>query len=138
MIPGGRIIHPEFGDMTADIIEELLEMAQFKNPVILEREQAEIAAASGAVARDLSFGRVVAEIHPEAYAEWVAKEGPEFFSKKHGGDGVEYLAKHFPATCVKSVSPHVKLHVNRSAPQPVASSARRRYAVTGRRGRWAA
>jgi hypothetical protein len=129
--PGARIIHPEFGDCTADIIEELLAMAELQNPVILEREQASIAAASGQVARDLCCGRVVAEIHPEVFEEWVQKEGPEFFSKKHGGDGVEYLAKHFPATRVKSVSPNVRLHVNRSPVTP-------RRGVHGKRGRWAA
>lgn len=137
MTPGTRIIHPELGDCTAEVIEELLEMAQFKNPVILEREQAEIAAASGGVARDLMCGRVVAEIHPEVFDEWVAKEGPEFFQKNKGGDGVEYLAKHFPATRVQSRSPHVKLHVHRSA-APAVRSAVPRYRVTGRRGRWAA
>lgn len=137
MFPGARIIHPEFGDCTAEIIEELLEMADLQNPVILEQEQARIAAASGQVARDLMCGRVVAEIHQEVFEEWVAKEGPDFFSRAKGGDGVEYLAKHFPATRVKSVSPHVKLHVNRSDVAPVAS-ARPRHRVTGRRGRWAA
>lgn len=133
MHPGARIIHPEFGDCTADIIEELLEMARFKDPVILEKEQALIAAESGAMARDLSFGRVVAEIHPEVFDEWTAKEGPDFFKKSKGGDGVEYLTKHFPATRVDSRSPNTKLHVNRSAPP-----ARKRFAVTGKRGRWAA
>lgn len=128
MNPGARIIHPEFGDVTADIIEELMIMADFQNPVILEREQARIAAASGQVAQDLSFGRLVAEIHPEVYDEWVAKEGKDFFSKRNGGDGVEYLAKHFPATRVKSRSPHCRVHV---AQKP-------KYAVTGKRGRWAA
>lgn len=128
MTPGARIIHPEFGDVTADVIEELFGMADLQNPIILEREQAAIAAASGQVARDLTCGRLVAEIHQEAYEEWVAKEGPEFFSKKHGGDGIEYLAKHFPATRVKSVSPHCKVHV-RELPQ---------YRVVGKHGRWAA
>jgi hypothetical protein len=133
MTPGTRYIHPEFGDVTADIIAELYEMADLKNPVILEREQAQIAAASGQIARDLSCGRVVAEFLPEVYEEWVRKEGPAFFSKKKGGDGIEYLAKHFPATRVKSMSPNVALHVNRSAVAPL-----KRYAVTGKRGRWAA
>jgi hypothetical protein len=137
MSPGTRYIHPEFGDVTADIIEELLEMAELQNPVILEREQASMAAASGQVARDLCCGRLVAEVHQEVWEEWVAKEGPDFFSKKKGGDGIEYLAKHFPATRVKSVSPHTKVHVNRSAVAPISSSARR-FAVTGKRGRWAA
>jgi len=135
MTPGARIIHPEFGDVTADVIEELIELADLQNPVILEREQALMAGASGQVARDLSCGRLVAEIHQEVYEEWAQKEGPGFFSK--AGDGIEYLAKHFPATRVKSVSPHVKIHVNRSEATPVVS-ARTKYAVTGRRGRWAA
>lgn len=131
MTPGLRIIHPEFGDCTAEVIEELLEQADLQNPVILEQEQARMAAASGQVARDLCCGRVVAEIHSEVYDEWIAKEGKHFFSKKHGGDGLEYLAKHFPATRVKSVSPHTRLHVHRS---PVAP----RRGVHGKRGRWAA
>lgn len=137
MTPGARIIHPEFGDVTADVIEELMKLAALQNPIILEREQALIAAKSGQVARDLSCGRLVAEIHQEVYEEWCAKEGPDFFSKKKGGDGIEYLAKHFPSTKVKSVSPHVKLHVNRSESVAV-GSARTKYRVTGRRGRWAA
>lgn len=137
MTPGARIIHPEFGDVTADVIEELIGMADLQNPVILEREQAAIAAKSGQVARDLACGRLVAEIHQEVYEEWVQKEGPDFFSKAKGGDGVEYLAKHFPATRVKSVSPHTKIHVHRSGvatPPP----AQPRHRITGRRGRWAA
>jgi hypothetical protein len=137
MLPGGRFIHPEFGDCTTEIIEELLDLADLQNPVILEREQAQIAAASGQVARDLVCGRLVAEVHQEVWEEWTQKEGPEFFSKKHGGDGIEYLAKHFPATRVKSVSPHTKVHVNRSAVAPISTTAPR-YRVTGRRGRWAA
>jgi hypothetical protein len=84
MTPGARIIHPEFGDMTADVIEELMELAKFQDPVILEREQALLAHASGQVARDLSCGRVVAEIHQEVYEEWVGKEGPDFFSRPLG------------------------------------------------------
>jgi hypothetical protein len=137
MTPGARIIHPEFGDVTADVIEELMLLADLQNPVILEREQAEMAAASGQVARDLSCGRVVAEIHQEVYEEWALKEGPDFFSKAKGGDGVEYLAKHFPATKVVSRSPNIKVHTHRSAVAPVVSAVPR-YRVTGRRGRWAA
>lgn len=129
MTPGARIIHPEFGDMTADVIEELMAMAEFKNPVILEREQAQIAAASGQVARDMSCGRLVAEIHPEVYSEWLAKEGPDFFSKSKGGDGVEYLAKHFPATRVTSRSANTRVAV------PALPAYR---GVRGKRGRWAA
>lgn len=125
MSPGSRIIHPEHGDCTAEVIEALLEEARFNEPVILEREQAKIAAASGQVARDLSFGRVVAEFEPEVFHAWTAKEGPDFFSKAKGGDGVEYLTKHFPSTRVVSKSPHIRVHVKRSP-------------VTGRRGRWAA
>lgn len=128
MAPGARIIHPEFGDCTADIIEELIAMAKLKEPVLLEREQAEIAAASGQVARDMSCGRLVAEIHPEVFDDWVAKEGPDFFSKAKGGDGIEYLAKHFPATRVNSRSAHIRVPV-RELP---------RYRVRGKRGRWAA
>ncbi len=128
MHPGARIIHPEFGDCTADVIEALIEQADLQNPVILEEEQARMAAASGQVARDLTCGRLIAEIHQEVFEEWVAKEGPQFFSKKHGGDGVEYLAKHFPATRIVSRSPNIKVHV-REKP---------RYRVTGKRGRWAA
>ncbi len=109
MLPGQRIIHPEFGDVTADIIEELLEQARLKDPVILEREQAEIAAASGCLARDLSCGRLVAEIHEDVYDAWTAKEGQQFFTK---GDGVEYLAKHFPATRVVSKSRQPKILVD--------------------------
>lgn len=123
MSPGARIIHPEHGDCTAEVIEALLDEARLNEPIILEQEQARIAAASGQLARDLSFGRVVAEIEAEAFHAWTAKEGPDFFSKARGGDGVEYLAKHFPATRVVSKSPHIRVHVKRSP-------------VTGRRGRW--
>jgi hypothetical protein len=133
MIPGQRIVHPEFGDMTADIIEALLEEAKLDDPVILEARQAKIAAASGAMARDLSCGRVIAEFDEDVFQAWEQKEGRDFFTKK--GDGVKYLNKHFPSTRVESRSPHVKVHVNRSAPAPVTSAAPR-YSYTGRRGRW--
>jgi hypothetical protein len=126
MTPGARIYFPETGeDITDLVIEELIAEAKLEEPVILERQQAEIAAASGQVARDLCCGRLVAEIEMGAYQDWEHKMGKAFFSKKQGGDGLEYLAKHFPATRVKSVSPHIKVHVKRSP-------------VVGKRGRWAA
>ena len=124
LLPGQRIIHPEFGDVTADIIEELLEQARLKDPVILEREQAEIAAASGCLARDLSCGRLVAEIHEDIFDAWGQKEGYEFFTK---GDGVKYLNKHFPATRVVSKSRQPKILVDGFRKPPTTPS---------RGGRW--
>ena len=89
-----RFINPETGDdITADVIEELVAMAQPANPVILEREAANIARCAGNLAREFCGGHMVAQMPEEVFNYWAHRFGPEFFTK---GDGVEYLTKHFP------------------------------------------
>lgn len=98
---GHRIIHPEFGDITDDVIAELDEIAGEKDKVVLEREQAEIAMRAGTVARDMKFGRMVAQIHPEVYAYWERREGAGFwFDKKN----VEKFLRDNPSCKVDSKS----------------------------------
>lgn len=125
--------------MTADVIEALMEEARLEDPVILEREQAEIAARSGQIAKHLTCGRLVAEIHPDVYAAWEHQRGKEFFSKKAGGDGIDYLLKHFPACRVKSEAANPMLLVNgfRDAPLSTPPKPSPAPGVRGRRGRWA-
>lgn len=84
ILPGAdqRIIHPEFGDITADVIEALQEMARPAEPVIIEREQAEIAAAAGTVSQDLCFGHHVAQIHEDVFDYWTKREGLGFWKDK--------------------------------------------------------
>jgi len=79
----GRIISEDFGDITTDVIEELVAMSRPAEPVIVEREQAEIARVAGNEARDLACGRLVARIHPDAYAYWEQREGEGFWKDKH-------------------------------------------------------
>lgn len=124
--PGTRIIHPELGDCTDDVVEALLEQARLDEPVILERRQAEIAAQSSRLARKLSCGRLVAEFDEDVYAAWESQR-PGFFKKE--ADGLDYLMKHFPA-CRVDYKPAAGLQT--------AAGARNRYRVTGKRGRWAA
>lgn len=80
--PGQRIIDPTFGDITADVIEALHEMGRPEEPVILEREQAQIAAVAGTVAQDMAFGRTVAQIHGDVFDYWTAREGLGFWKDK--------------------------------------------------------
>jgi hypothetical protein len=91
--PGARIIHPEFGDCTEDVIAALQEEARLDEPVILEQRQAQIAAESGRLAKKLSCGRLVAEIEETAFNAWESQR-PGFFKKEN--DGLDYLLKHFP------------------------------------------
>ncbi len=102
--PGQRIISEEFGDITADVIESLMEMAEPWEPVIIEREQAQIAAAAGQTARDLSCGRLIAQIHPDSYNYWLHREGPGFWQDKGNMD--KFLRDN-PACRVNSRSPKI-------------------------------
>lgn len=105
--PGQRIVHPEFGDITADVIEELAALARPNDPVILEREQAEIAAASGTVMRDMSFGRVVGQVHEDVFDYWTQREGLGFWKDKANLN--KFLADN-PACKVTSKGRGVKPH----------------------------
>ena len=123
--------------MTADVIEALREMSRPQDPVIIEREQAEIAAVAGTVARDLSFGRVVGQIHADAFDYWTAREGLGFW--KDRGNLRRFLNDN-PACKVESkgrgVLPHAGARVTRyvSTPAGVTSAGLRRAG----KGRWAA
>jgi hypothetical protein len=105
--PGQRFVHPEFGDITADVIEALQEMARPNDPVIIEREQAEIAAAAGQVTKDLAFGRVVAQVHGDSFDYWTRREGLGFWKDK--GNLKRFLADN-PACVVKSEGRGVQVH----------------------------
>lgn len=80
--PGQRMIDPEFGDITADVIEALVEMGRPHEPVILEREQAEIARIAGQTATTMSFGHQVAQIHEDVFDHWVEREGVKVWNDK--------------------------------------------------------
>lgn len=127
--PGARIIHPELGDCTDDVIEALQDEARLDEPVILERRQAEIAARSGQLARKLSCGRLVAEFDQEVFAAWESQR-PGFFKKE--SDGLDYMLKHFPG-CRVNYKPAGGLQTVAGA-----RNLAPKFRVTGKRGRWAA
>jgi len=106
---GNRIIHPEYGDVTDMVIEELMAMSRPKDPVILEREQAEIAAAAGQQAVDMCSGRMVAQIHADSFNYWTAREGEGFFRDK--GNFKKFLADN-PACKVTSKSARPKILID--------------------------
>lgn len=109
-----------------------MQLARPEDPVILERRQAVIAAQSGRVAKALSCGRLVAEIEPDAFAQW-EQQRPGFFKKEN--DGLDYLLKHFPSVRVHTpAKPGLQTRAM-AENKPGATSG---YRVTGRRGRWAA
>jgi hypothetical protein len=105
--PGQRLVHEEFGDITADVIEALVEMGRPHDPVILEREQAEIAAAAGTVTRNLCFGHVVGQVHEDVFDYWTAREGLGFWKDK--GNLRKFLADN-PACRVEGKGEGVKPH----------------------------
>lgn len=120
--PGQRLVHPEFGDITADVIEELNAMARHDEPVILEREQAEIAAAAGTQARDLSCGRITAQIHPDVFDYWAQREGLGFWYDKGNTD---HFLRDNPSCKVESKNPRLVVGYGTGMPS-----------TSRRRGRW--
>ena len=106
---------PGFDDETArEVAAELIEMSRPQDPVILEREQAQIAATSGMLAREFLGGHSVAQMHEDVADYWIKRLGMKGFLE----EGVPYLAKHHPTTAMKY--------------QPAKTTVR----VQGRRGRW--
>lgn len=126
--PGARIVHPEYGDVTDLVIEELVEMSRPQDPVIVEREQAEIAAAAGQEARDLMCGRLVAQIHPDSFNYWYAREGEGFFRDK--GNFEKFLRDN-PGCRVTSRSPRPKILVDGFRDAPARRSSRFSSAARG-------
>jgi hypothetical protein len=120
--PGQRIIHPTFGDVTADVIEELVAMGRPQDPVIIEREQAEIAAVAGQVATHMSCGRMVAQVHGDSFDYWTKREGLGFWKDKKN------LAKFLRD------NPGAKVHSISANPTVSFAGCK---GVTGKRGRWA-
>jgi len=112
-LPAPRIIHPEYGDITDDVKAALLELARPADPVILAREQAEMAATAGNLAREFAGGHVIAQFHPDVFDTWVRQRGIEEFTKSN--ELIKYLARHHPATAMKYVPAQLKLHVHRTA-----------------------
>jgi hypothetical protein len=94
----GRIISGEFGDITDEVVAALVELSRPDEPVIVEREQAEIAAVAGQAARDMKFGRLVAQLHPAVYDYWTRREGPGFWR----GRNLERFLRDNPACRVRS------------------------------------
>lgn len=122
--PGQRIIHPEYGDITADVLEELVEMQRLREPVILEREQAEIAALAGTAAKDFACGRMVGQVHADVFDYWAQREGLGFWYDKKN---VDRFMSDNPATRVISRSGRAMVTVDTKLPA--------RHGAAGR-GRW--
>jgi len=118
--PGHRIIHPEFGDITADVIEELVAMGRPQEPVIIEREQAEIAATAGQVAKNMTCGHLVAQVHEDSFDYWTAREGLGFW--KDRSNLKRFLADN-PACKVKSQGEGVKIAPGARVKRYVSTSA---------------
>lgn len=111
--------------LAADVLAELAEMARPLDPVILEREQAEHAAAAGMLAREFMGGHAIAQINADVFDTWVRQRG----MGETLNSVVPYLAKHHPSTKMTYQPEKLKLHVKRTAVPPRAHF--------GARGRWA-
>jgi len=111
----GRIISEQYGDITTDVLAALIEMSRPDEPVIVEREQAEIARIAGTEARDLACGRLIARIHPAAYSYWERREGKGFWKDKAT---VDKFLKDNPACRVDSKSRRAVISVLKALPAP--------------------
>lgn len=137
--PDMRIIHPDFGDISEDVAQELAKLRIQRNEEAVRfaaRDQLRIAATCN---RESIIGkhglRLEAQIDENVFNYWEAREGREFW--KHE---MKYMLKRHPEMAVKSVSPNATI-VNPGLPAaaPVATTLPApRTGVRGKRGRWAA
>lgn len=124
--PDFQFVHPEYGDISAEVYAELTAMIQAEHEAALqdmERSQQAIAAAQPGPALIHKEFALKASIDPRVVSYWRMREGAGFW--KHELD--RYLKKH-PECRVKqqAMKPTVRLSEMPS------------YRVTGKRGRWAA
>ena len=108
--PGQRFYHPDGTEITDLVLEALREMSRPNEPVILEREQAEMARMSGNLAREFMGGHSVAMIHEDVFDQWVRQRGLD----ETLNGVVPYLTKKFPSIGMKYQPAATKLHVHRS------------------------
>lgn len=122
-----EVHHPDFGDMTEDVARELAALRDVRNlEDVLDAgsRQEHIAATCGT---EMTYGkggvRQLAQIDEKVFNYWEAREGRDFW--KHE---LNWMLKRHPEMAVRarSANPTISL---RTKPQ---------YAVTGKRGRWAA
>ena len=116
MLPNLQNLQQDDPELWAMTMAELARIAREDDPAVLERRQAEFAAAEGNLAREFAGGHSVARVLPEIADAWIRKVGPKAFVH----DVLPYLAKHHPSTAMKYQPANLTLRVH------------------GRRGRWAA
>jgi hypothetical protein len=82
-LPGQRIMHPEFGDVTEDVIAELLALRGGPEQIVEDamQEQIRIAAATRD-AKTLKFGHAVGAISPALYDAMERREGRGFWTDR--------------------------------------------------------
>ena len=98
-----RIVHPEFGDMTADVAAELALMRQEEERRAFEQAAARQRriAASGQEAGTLKCGHMVAQIDASVFDYWQRREGRGFWADK---SNLRYMLKRHPELRVNSKS----------------------------------
>lgn len=119
---GKPIIDDQLGDVTQEVIAELIKMNKLGTPVELEERQARLAKQLGMEAREFAGGHSVAQIDPEIFMRWVARDGLQ----EALNGRVDWARKRFPETNMTYRPEKTRLHVNRTSSSTL-----------GRRGRWA-
>lgn len=126
----GKIIHPEFGDITMEVAQELAAIrAQDEAEIANEAEarQTLIASTVGQEGRVFKGGHQVAQIDARVHAYWRRREGPDFWRNE-----LKFMLKRHPELRVISRSATPTIRVERKLESTP------RLPVRGKRGRWAA
>lgn len=126
----GKIIHPEFGDITMDVARELAALRQEDDAQIAseaEARQALIASTAGQEGRVFKSGHQVAQIDARVHDYWRRREGPQFWRNE-----LKFMLKRHPELRVTSRSETPTVRVGWERP------AAPKTGVHGKRGRWAA
>lgn len=123
--PAMQIMHPEYGDMTAEVASELQKLnenAAERAFIEADRRQRHIAKTCGQESFVQHGGmRLVAQIDESVFSYWEAREGRDFW--KHE---LPFMLKRHPELAVKPINPNPTFGYTG---QP---------RVRGKRGRWAA
>ncbi len=134
-----RVIHPDYGDMTGEVYEEMKRMIQAEHEETMrhaERWQAEIAAATPGDAIIHDNFALKAQIHPRIVSYWRMREGRGFW--KHELDN--FLKKN-PACRVKQRSANPTVRIGTTLAESRTAALRGAEPLTrgpvGKRGRWA-
>ena len=125
--PAYKFVHPEYGDLTAEVYAELTAMIQADHEAALEdieRSQQQIAQNTPGPAAIRNGFALKAQIDPRVVSYWRMREGSQFW--RHELDN--FLKKN-PNCRVQQVSARPTVRVQGLRDRP---------SVTGRRGRWAA